>query len=320
MHVHFPKGGFPVFPSMCTLAGRLGCGARWRFETPLKSSLICSSQRSCSERTACHPAAPGSPQTGESVPEGSSAPAPGPVQENNQQHLHFYYIDSVELCRTLMRISSFCSHSLWFWKRFSSFQMFSSRSASVDASPAAFWAVRECSDVLVTFSISTSWHCGDTWEWETGEKNRNTGTRSERVSCGQWNKVRSFKLFVFVFFLYHQMNKYLLFQSASSTLLMLLHSLYSLIWVKYIFWAQMGKPSIIIGALLWLYRPFQSSMQKSLNHVNLLHIFSAPTMTINFLLQSVLLTHANWPKSYICAFAEDTLSLVNVLSALCCKV
>lgn len=83
---------FSSFSSMCTWAGPLGCGARWRFETPLKSSSKCSSQRSCSERTACHPAAPGSLQTGGSVPEGSSAPAPGPVQENNQQCLQFYYL------------------------------------------------------------------------------------------------------------------------------------------------------------------------------------------------------------------------------------
>lgn len=71
---------FPVLP-MFTLAEHLGCGARWRFETPLKSSWIRSSQRSCSERTACHPAVPGTPQTGGSVPEGSSAPTQGPVEE-----------------------------------------------------------------------------------------------------------------------------------------------------------------------------------------------------------------------------------------------
>lgn len=231
---------YSSFFSMCTWAGHLGCGARWRFEIPRKSSLICSSQRSCSERTASHPAAPGSPQTGDSVPGGSSAPAPGPEQENNQQCLHFL-LHCVELCCTLMRISSLCSHSLWFWKRFSNFQMFSSRSDSVDASPATFWAVWDRSDGLVTFSISTSWHFGDTWEWETGGKK----TEGREVSaffwvwpdrpsviklnsiCRQWNKVRPFKL-TKDFFLNHKMMKYLLFQSALSTLYMLLHSLYSL--------------------------------------------------------------------------------------------
>lgn len=77
---------------MFTLAEHLGCEARWRFETPLKSSLIRSSQRSCSERTACHPAVPGIPQTGGSVPEGSSAPTQGPVEESSNKLLHFYYM------------------------------------------------------------------------------------------------------------------------------------------------------------------------------------------------------------------------------------
>lgn len=77
---------------MFTLAEHLGCGARWRFETPLKSSLTRSSRRSCSERTAGHPAVAGTPQSGGSVPEGSSAPTQGPVEEGRNKHLHFYHM------------------------------------------------------------------------------------------------------------------------------------------------------------------------------------------------------------------------------------
>lgn len=86
------------------------------------------------------------------------------------------------LCRTLMRISSLSSQSLWFWKRFSSFQMFSSRSASVDASPRVCWSSRERSDMRVTFSISTSWRCEETWERETGEGKRKN--KSKRFVLG----------------------------------------------------------------------------------------------------------------------------------------
>lgn len=82
----------------------------------------------------------------------------------------------------------------------------------------------------------------------------------------------------------------------------------------------MGKCSIIIGALLWFYRPFELSMQKSLNCVNLLHVFHAPTMTNNVPLLSVLQTSWNWPKSEICALVEDSPCLDIVLSVLCCKV
>ncbi len=89
------------------------------------------------------------------------------------------------LCRTLMRISSLCSQSLWFWKRFSSFQMFSSRSAWVDASPRVCWSNRERSDIRVTFSISTSWRCEDTWERETGEGKRKRD-REWEIDSGCW--------------------------------------------------------------------------------------------------------------------------------------
>lgn len=73
--------GSSLLPSMCTSAGRPGCGARWSFGTPPSSNPLCSSRRGCSERTACHPAAPGSPQTVGSEPECSLAPAPGPVDQ-----------------------------------------------------------------------------------------------------------------------------------------------------------------------------------------------------------------------------------------------
>lgn len=68
-----------------------------------------------------------------------------------------------------MRISNLCNQLLWFWKRFSSFQMFSSMSASVDASPWVCWTIRELSDALVTFSLRSSCRCNETWEWETGK-------------------------------------------------------------------------------------------------------------------------------------------------------
>lgn len=73
---------------------------------------------------------------------------------------------------TLMRTSSLCIQLLWFWKRFSSFQMFSSRSAWADASPRVCWSSRERSDIRVTFSISTSSRREDTWDRETGEWTR----------------------------------------------------------------------------------------------------------------------------------------------------
>ena len=75
---------------------------------------------------------------------------------------------STRSAQTLMRISSLCSQSLWFWKRFSSFQMFSSRSACVDASPGGCWvSCRERSDMRVAFSISTSGCSEETRERET---------------------------------------------------------------------------------------------------------------------------------------------------------
>lgn len=73
-----------------------------------------------------------------------------------------------------MRTSSLCIQLLWFWKRFSSFQMFSSRSAWADASPRVCWSSRERSDIRVTFSISTSSRREDTWDRETGEWTRMT--------------------------------------------------------------------------------------------------------------------------------------------------
>lgn len=74
------------------------------------------------------------------------------------------------LCCTLMKISSLCSQLLWFWKRFSSFQMFSSRSACLDSSPRVCWSSWERSDIRVAFSVSTSCRREDTWERETGEE------------------------------------------------------------------------------------------------------------------------------------------------------
>lgn len=64
---------------------------------------------------------------------------------------------------------------------------------------------------------------------------------------------------------------------------------------------------------------FLSRVQKSPTHANPVHIFSAPTMTNNFLLQSVLLTCADRPKAEICALVDDTLSSDGFLSSLCCK-
>lgn len=83
------------------------------------------------------------------------------------------------LFHTLIRTSSLCSQSLWFWKRFSSFQMFSSRSSWVDASPRVCWSKRERSDMRVTFSIRTSSRREDTWERETGESRRGREICSE---------------------------------------------------------------------------------------------------------------------------------------------
>lgn len=82
--------GSSLLSSMCTSAGRPGCGGRWSFGTPLSSNPLCSSRRSCSERTACHPAAPGSLQTGGSEPECSLAPAPGPVDEKAEIKTWFW--------------------------------------------------------------------------------------------------------------------------------------------------------------------------------------------------------------------------------------
>lgn len=66
-----------------TLSEHLGCGAMWRLGTPLSSNLTCSDQWSCSERTACRPAAPDSSQTAGSEPGCSSSPPLDPVTKNN---------------------------------------------------------------------------------------------------------------------------------------------------------------------------------------------------------------------------------------------
>lgn len=56
-----------------------GCEATRRLGWPLRSSRICSNRWSCSERTACRPAAPGSSQTGASEPGWSWTPPRDPV-------------------------------------------------------------------------------------------------------------------------------------------------------------------------------------------------------------------------------------------------
>lgn len=89
---------------------------------------------------------------------------------------------------TFMRISNLCNQLLWFWKRFSSFQMFSSMSASVDTSPRVCWTIRELSDALVTFSIRNSWRCDETWEWETGKGRKRI--RSEGFVLGFVSLIR----------------------------------------------------------------------------------------------------------------------------------
>ena len=100
---------------------------------------------------------------------------------------------STESVQTLMRISSLCSQSLWFWEWFSSFQMFSSRSACVAASPERCGvSCRERSVMRVAFSISTSGCSGETRERETVGEGRGKG-RGETLQGekGKENRARS---------------------------------------------------------------------------------------------------------------------------------
>lgn len=94
------------------------------------------------------------------------------------RHFDYFYI-SQPTCpaqqtrrHTFTRISNLCIQSLWFWKRFSSFQMFSNRSASVVPSPRLCWSSWERSDMRVTFSIRTSCWWDEIWERETGRQKR----------------------------------------------------------------------------------------------------------------------------------------------------
>lgn len=181
-----------------TGAGGLGCGARWRLEPPLHWGLWGSCRRSYLALTTGHPAARGSPLTEGSEPGLSSTPPLDPARiwifclegfcaHNTRVVMslnhHTEFPPFPVLTFTLMRTSSLCNQSLWFWKRFSSFQMFSSRSAWVDASPGFCWSSREWSDNRVTFSISTSSRFEDTWERETGERNKK---RKKREICSKW--------------------------------------------------------------------------------------------------------------------------------------